>query len=45
MAEEEEPEVESPMALPVVLIGLATLALALAKTVSHPSTGAPASGP
>ena len=36
----------SLLVLPVaVLIGSATLALALAKTVSRPSTGAPASGP
>ena len=42
---DEEPEVEPPDPPAAVLNGPATLALALAKTVSHPRTGAPTSGP
>ena len=40
---DEEPEVEPPDPLAAMLNGPATLALALAKTVSCPRTGAPAS--
>ena len=42
---DEEPEVEPPNSPAAVLIGPATLALALTKTVSRPTTGAPVSEP
>ena len=45
VGKDEEPEVEPPDPPAAMLKGLVTLALALAKTVSHPSTGAPVSEP